>query len=299
MASSLRFEIIKDLDKARDMWNMFTPRETIYDEWDFRYCFYKYFNYELFFYVGYVNDEPIGLLPLQWNPEKKYLEFFGGDYMEDNRVYMKKENEGYIPEFYGQIDRRAELNYIRGDDTFTAALPLKDYKYILPLTSLTDSNNYIQQYFRGETKKKMIKRIRKVAEENKIEVIHNNFEDIELLFCYNEEHFKEESSFHWPYRKEVFRDLLRPPFDPHLTTYIIEGGKKAISLALISNGVYESFNTGISKDAPKNLASYIHCHKIDQALALKAILFDAFTADYGWKEHWRFHKIPEYVFEKN
>ncbi|MDO8424775.1 MAG: hypothetical protein Q7S70_02430, partial [bacterium] len=74
---SLNFKIIKDLSRAKEIWDQLSPKETIWDEWDFRYCFYKYYNFELFFYTGYLKGELVGVLPLQYNPEKKALEFFG------------------------------------------------------------------------------------------------------------------------------------------------------------------------------------------------------------------------------
>ena len=296
MASSLRFEIIKDLDKAREMWNMFTPRETIYDEWDFRYCFYKYFNYELFFYVGYVNDEPIGLLPLQWNPEKKHLEFFGGDYMEDNRVYMKKEHKAYIPEFYGQIDRRAELNYIRGEDGFTKQLTFKDNKFVLPLTGLASTKEYLSSYFQSETQRRMQQKVRHI-EKVGVELSNNQPEDLEKLFEFNIDYFGAESAFVWrPHHKEIFRDLLKLPFRLYLMGFTVNGVKQGVSFALLSNKSYAYISIGLKMEREKDLNTYIHLKNIETALKTGAHTLDAFTGDFGWKDKWHFHKIPQYNF---
>jgi hypothetical protein len=61
----LRFECVQDIDKAKELWELFSPKQTIYDDWDFRFTFYKYYQPKIFFYVGYLNDDPIGVFPLQ------------------------------------------------------------------------------------------------------------------------------------------------------------------------------------------------------------------------------------------
>jgi len=298
---NLTFQLITDFNEAKEWWNKFAYGETIYSNWDFRNCFYTSWDRrkpsaEIRFYVGYFKDEPVGLMPLQYNQEEKYLEFFGGSYMEDNQIYIKPGYEKYLPEFYDQIKEKAKLEYIIGHDEFTKKLKFKDWKYVLPLTGMKSHLDYVEKYFHGETKKKLKKRLKKVPEENKIEVVFNNFADIELLFQYNIEKFKNDSSFVWPGRKEAFRELLKPPFHPYLMTFLVNGQKQAVSLGILHNGVYESFNTGVSADAVYNLSSYIHVKKIDHAIELGAKLFDAFTGDYGWKENWNFDKIPQYSF---
>lgn len=55
----IAIELVKNPPEAQVIWNKLTPNITIYDTWEFRYCFYKYENSELFFYTAYENGEPI------------------------------------------------------------------------------------------------------------------------------------------------------------------------------------------------------------------------------------------------
>lgn len=296
MSNEIRFEIIKDLEQAHKLWDIFTPRKTIYDEWDFRYCFYKYFNYELFFYVGFVLDEPVGLLPLQWNPEG-YLEFFGGSYMEDNRVYVKQRCEERIPEFYRQIDRKAKLEYIRGEDAFTKQLKFKDNKFILPLSSFTSTDEYLMTYFQPDTHKRMQKKVRHI-EKIGVEISYNQPEDLEQLFQFSIEYFGEESAFVWrPYHQEIFRDFLKLSFKPFLLGFTVGGVRQGVSLALLSHQNYAYVSMGMKVEREKDLNTYIHLKNIETALAAKAELLDAFTGDFGWKERWHFQKVPQFALE--
>lgn len=294
--NTIHFELVKDVSRAYQLWKNFSSEDTLFESWDFRYCFYKYFKYELFFYVGYVADELIGLLPLQFNSDKNYLEFFGGSFMDDNQLFIKQGYEQYISAFYTYLDPPHHLTYITGEDEFTRGLPIEDYKYILPLNSFKTSDEYIETYFQGETKKKLRKRIQKIAE-LPITVSYDHYEDMETLFMLNEEKFGVESSFHKPYRKQIFLDLLRPPFRPQLLTFFIGDQKVAVNFALIFKEYYTSLNSGIRSEVPKDFVSYMRVKKIDEALKLSLGTYDFLSGDCGWKEHWHLHKVPQYVFK--
>jgi len=292
----IQFKLVKNLDEARYFWEILTPRLTIYDEWEFRYCFYKYFNYELFFYVGYMKDEPIGLLPLQFNTDKGYLEFFGGIAMNNNRVFIKQQYEKYNKNFYKQVNQSAKLEYIDGADKFTKKLSMVDYQYTLSLKDLKNSNDYIEIYYNKESKKKFLKRIQEV-ERIPHEIIFNQFSDIELLFKWNVEKFKQESSFLKPHRQEIYRDLLQTSFKPTLLTYVFDSVKQAVSFALIYKDHFVSFNTGIEFNSVKNIESWTRVQRIDYAIKEGCKFYDALSGNCGWKENWHFTKIPQYKWE--
>lgn len=101
----MKFDIVIDIDKAKNIWDLLSPKQKIDDEWDFRYVFYKDLNIPIHFIVGYVNNTPVGLLPLQQNtlkglmppyyPKdgKEFLEFFGGDDTDDNDIFINSTYE--------------------------------------------------------------------------------------------------------------------------------------------------------------------------------------------------------------
>lgn len=295
--TKITFRVITDIIEAQKIWELLSPKKSLYDDWNFRYTFYKYYKPEILFQVGYVDEKPIGLLPLQHEAGITTLDFFGGDYMEDNRVFILPGYEEYLPEFYHSLTEKVRLDFITGEDEFTKQLPFSDYKYILPLHDFTSSDEYIQKYFQGETKKKLIKRLKKVAE-HQIEILSNQWDDIELLFEFNIQKFQDHSMFLRPFRKEIFRDFISATsFQTRLITFVVDGVKQAVSMSIMYNGIYASMNTGVHPEAVKDLSSYIHVKKIDDALQLNMKVFDAFVRNYGWKENWKFVKIPQYKFE--
>ena len=87
---SFQIKKITVLEEAQYYWSLLTPNQTIFDTWEFRYCAYTFSSDKLAFYLGIVDNEPVGLLPLQYTVEAGYLEFFGGSFMEDNKLFLKK-----------------------------------------------------------------------------------------------------------------------------------------------------------------------------------------------------------------
>lgn len=291
-----RIQIVKDLETAGQLWALFTPDKTIYDNWEFRNCFYKYCHYELFFYTAYIDERPTALLPLQFNTEKNYLEFFGGDYMEDNRCFAQPGHEELISKLYQAVDKPAHLQFITGQDSFTTNLPVKDFKYTLSADKLKDYWGYLQNTGHAETRKTLQKQIRRIEREG-IEIVRNQFADLELLFKLNIDVFGERSSFNRPGRKEVFRDLLKLPWPIFLLSFKVAGITQGVSLAILYKDVLECFNTGANRQAVPDLNKFICYTSIKTAAENDTKLLDFFTGNYGYKELWFFDKTPEYIFD--
>lgn len=296
----VQFRCVTDIVEAEKIWRTFSPGETIYDTWEFRSLFQKYHQKELRFFVGFVNDEMIGCLPLQYNQEKSWLEFFGGDYMEDNRLFLKDGFEEYRPDFYEHmktVGEKVKLEYIRGTDDFTKTLEVADHKWVLPLAGMTSYKDFLDQKFEGKTKSTFYRKLRKFETET-IDVIKNDFQDLELLFEYNKMMFADHSSFNdRPFHQEIFRDLVTmPEFAPEILTFVINGEKEAVSFSLRYNGWHEFFLFGLRPDKIKDLSTLINIRNIQNAIETESSHFDAFVGAYGWKDRWHFDAIPQYKF---
>jgi hypothetical protein len=294
--TKITFTIITTLVEAQKWWEFFSSNESLFDTWELRYCFYKYFNYPLSFLLGTVDGQSVGLLPMQFNTDVSRLEFFGGSWFEDNRIFIRPGFENCIPEFFKQVTQPAKLEFITGTDTFITSLPIIDYKYLLPLGEFHKSKDYIEKYYHGETKKKFNKRIKKVKELD-ITIEQNNEADLEMLIQYNLANFEDKSTFLYPHRQEIYRDLIKLPFQHLLTTFVCQGEKIAISLAFLYKNTYYSFKATTKPDSEKNLIDYVRMVKIAEALKHKMTAYDALASDCGWKENWYFTRKPQYIFE--
>ncbi len=293
----LEIKRIDNLEEAKNAWSKLSPNETIRDNWDFRYCFYKYFNYPLYFYAGFDGDEIVGLLPLQYNEEKKYLEFFGGNFMDNNRVFIKSDYEECIPQFYSAISQNAILKNIAGYDPFTKSLEIDKYKYTADLSDIKNMNDYFIKNFNSRSRKKLLKSIREI-EVLKSEIIEDNFNDFDLLIELNKKAFGEKSLFYKPYKIESYKDLLKLNFDIHMLTFIINNQKEAIFFYIIYKDTFVGINSGTNRNSAFNLGTYLNYIKFCKAIQLKAKFYDAGLNDLGWKEKWHLEKIPQRIFTK-
>src|SRR3989338_6264968 len=294
--TSFRIECINDLAAAKTWWERFSPRKTLYDIWEFRYCFYKPFQYELFFYVGYVGNEPIGLLALQYNSRHELFEPFGGSFMSNIQVFCDEKHSKYVPNFYAAIPSPAVLTDIVGCDPFTMSLPFSNYRYILDLTAIKSGEEYLEKCVNSKFRSNVKRRV-KLMEETGIQVTRNNFTDIDKLIELNVKTFPD-SSFNKPHRPEIFRDLLRQNFNTELLSFSIDGKVVAVCLAFVFNGIYLNINMGADKSVSPHLWTYVTFYKLRHAIELGCRQFDYGMEDCSWKEHWGHGKLPEYKFYK-
>jgi len=294
----INYQIITDPDQARQLWEQFSSNELLFDTWEFRNCFYKLDNFPLYFIVGYDQGAPVGLLGLQRNTEHNYLEFFGGSWMEDNKVLVKAGYEAAVPDFYAQIKEPAHLIAINSPDVFSQGLPLDDYKFQLDLTNYKTYWDFIEDKFNKKGQDTFRRKIKKI-ETNQIEVIENNNPDIEKLIEFNIKTFGDDSSFNNEKRKIVYRDFLNLSFEKYLMTIKVNGVIQSVSLNLKHNGIMYYLNAGSNNEEIPNLGSYTLLIDIQKSIDTGCRIFDALMISYNWKERWHFNMVPYHKFNFN
>ncbi|MCX6797864.1 MAG: GNAT family N-acetyltransferase [Candidatus Falkowbacteria bacterium] len=296
----LEFKVITDLETAQQLWNELSPKESLFDLWDFRYCFYKYEPYPLYFIAAYDKQaiettELVGLMPLERHPQYGY-EFLAEDACEESRPFVKPGRDDLIPLLYREVPVPAKFFDISGNDAFTSQLPLEDYKYVLPLGELKDTEDYFQKSF--SSKGARIKRYLKKIDHLGVEIIEDNPANIEALFLLNENNFGVESYLNEAGRRG-WRDLLMPPnnFLTHLISLRINGLIVAASFAIFYNDIYYGLISGSDRSF-SGLGQYLNKLMLDKAFSLRAKLFDAGLGDCNWKEAWHLARRPQYKFIK-
>lgn len=304
-SKNLKFSVIKDIETAKDIWEYFSPHDEIDDEWDFRYAFYKYLQFPLHFIVGYDGIKPIGLLPLQVNTgkgptpqnyvfNKNFVEFFGGDDMDSNKVFLKSGYEGYLTSFLQQIHDPAVLAPLASQYKLNSLIS-EEYttKYIVDLQKCTNFRDFLQQQFDGKSRSKLVNQLNKLQKNYKVEVKDAAIEDLELLFDYNKKRFGEFSSFQWEYRKQVFRDLSEQ-YDHDIFKIIIGGEIKAVSFSLLYKNTYLSMNIGYDYSI-RDLGKFAVSTQFERAITLGCKVYDGGKGDSGWKEQFHLERIPQYI----
>lgn len=289
----IRIKVVTDLQEAKNIWRALSPLKTIYDEWDFRYSFYKYNSHPLEFITAYDGAEPVCLLPLEVHP-KYGSEYIADDACDDNRVFFKPGYESVIPRLYEAARAPSRILDLAGEDEYTRSLSLGDYKYILPLKDCPDFENFLSTKFSAKSRWHVKKRIKNI-ENLGVEVIadSHNMSDI---FRWNMERFGDDSYLHVDEQKP-WLDLLDQPFDQYLILLKINGETAAGSFSIYYKGRYFYLITGVNRNI-NGLGKYLVKINIERAIALGAEFFDAGVGDCNWKENWHFDRVPQFQFIK-
>lgn len=289
-----KLRVIDDIATAREIWTEMSGKRNIYEDWDFRYIFYKYFNYPLCFYAGEVDGKNIGFLPLQRNTDKGYLEFFGGNFSEDSHVFIKPGFERHIPQFYEAIGEKARLEDIVTDNEF---LPMEfmENKYIIDIRGINTIDEYLKETFSSKTRAKFRKKSRAIESLNPV-IRENAYEDLDVMIDLNLKSFGKNSSFNKPFRREIFHDLLSGNFDVVMLTAEIAGKKESVSFGIKYKNTFVSINSGTNKKEFPDLGTYMILRRIEKAISLGCETFDAGLESLGWKEKWHLQRIPEYKY---
>lgn len=248
-----------------------------------------------FCYIGVLADKIVGLLPLQYNSDKNILEFFGGSYMDINRIFIKQNHYEFISNFYNSLNLPAKLISINQEDPYTKSLPQDNFNYFFKLSGINSFEEFFIKLFSSQTRYKFFRKIRKV-EQNRITIIKNQYEDLDLLIALNKKQFGEESSFYFPNRKKIFYDLLLLPFQFIMLTFLLNDKKEAVTLSLLYKGIYYYLTSGVNSEI-SDLGKYTIVKNIAEAISSHADIFDVGSDDCGWKERWHTEKtIPQYVY---
>jgi len=298
----LEFKVITDLETARQLWNELSPGESIFDLWDFRYCFYKHDPYPLYFIAAYESQSNsdanlVGLMPLDRHPKFGY-EFLAEDPCEESRPFVRPGREDLIPQLYELVPAPAKFFDITGDDPFTIKLPLEDYKYILPLKSINNFSDFLETRLSAKRRRSFVKEIEALKAQGVTAKISPQSElDLELLFDFNLTNFSEESYLR-EHERAPWRDLIKLPLDWRLVVLEIAGRKQAVSLSALYNGEWHYLITGVNFKEFPGLGKYLTMVNLEMALASGAKIFDAGLGDCGWKKLWHFDEKPQYEFIK-
>jgi len=107
---NIQVQVITNINTCKNLFNEFSPQDSIFSTWDFRYAWYLGYKYHPCFFVIYLEKKPIGLLPLWYEHDKNQFRWFGSWWMEDNSFWVF--NKKYIPLLLSACPPRTYLNAI-------------------------------------------------------------------------------------------------------------------------------------------------------------------------------------------
>ncbi|PIQ76184.1 hypothetical protein COU78_01345 [Candidatus Peregrinibacteria bacterium CG10_big_fil_rev_8_21_14_0_10_49_24] len=295
--SAISSVVVEDLEQAKDVWNALSPHESLYDEWEFRRLFYNPAKSALRFIVAKdSSNKPIALLPLQQSTIQGSLtlEFFGGQFMECNRLFTHPmHSELSLEDFLSVLPGNYWLDYIIPMDEFTKNLPLDDYAYSLPIAGYTNVADFFAKKIDSDSIRQAIRKL----------LLHpftfreGTFEDLSPMVLLLEKQFGTESLFAEPAYLAALRTLLEGDIPCDFRVLCSGGVPVSFAFSVLYAGCYYFLATATDRSAYKDIGKLIIYHVIDRAISKGCSHVEAAAGDCGWKERWEFERIPLHEYK--
>ena len=287
--------IINDQTECYSIWNSIVDIKTLYDEWDFRLAFYNSAN-PLHFITIFEDGIAVALLPLQNNTIKGYYEFWGGNFMENNRIFTKPGFEHLRSTLIESLPSRTILRCITPEDSIIQNLPIDDYTYNLNISGFSTIDDYFNSCFKSKTKQGFKRKLKKFASiPHSIE--YNRIEDISRMIELNIRHFGPESSLGEINIAQAFPNLLSSKFKITILSVILNGIAESITYSIEYKDMFYYLISGTNRDCVTDLGNYAVLKTLEYALNNNFKTFDAGRNDCNWKERWKLEKHPLHIFK--
>lgn len=306
LLKSLQIEIVSDINRCFSLWQQFSQPQNLFDTWEFRYAFWKAYQYKLHFILLKTQKENVALLPLWYEPDEKRYTWFGSVWQEENNFFVK--NPVLVPLILNICPSPLFLNAISIEsyNKINNFMDLKpdDPKYVLDLKKYTDVDSFL-----GNLKKKRrynLRRDKRIIESQNPRILIDNFVDYTTLIELCIKRFAEkgeDTDWDDPRRIAAFKQVIElgkmgKSYAVRMITVIIKNRVAAVDLIATYNGCYYPLKCGYDVRRFPGIGNFMNLYEIDDALKLAMNKMDFLEVDYGWKNKW-FDKVPLFKFEKD
>jgi hypothetical protein len=288
-------KIINNLAECKQLWDKLVDIETLFDNWDFRLAFHNP-EYQLNFVVAYHNELPIGLLPLQYNKDKNYLEFFGGSFMNNNRIYTQYDIEAVNNCLIGSLKTKAKLDSLLAKSSYIETLEFMDNTYNLDISGINSLEEFLDKHFSAR-KRKTFRKILRDFDEIPHTIEFDRWDDLEILMRLNIERFEAESTFSKSTRRDAFRKLVDANLKVVIMSILIEGVPENVNIFVEFNDIFYALTSGTNVNLDHDLRKYSLLKKFEYAILHNFKTIEVGSNDCNWKESWHLTPHPLYMYK--
>ena len=301
----LKVKVHSRLEDCFELWEKFSPQNSVFDLWDFRLAWYQGYQYEPFFYTLYEGSVPLAVLPLWFDEEKKKYEWFGSYYMEDNTFFVK--DEKFIDLLYKICPKPVNINAIDlsslgGNHKFFGKLKPDDPKNI---KNLKKFNNFDQLLHSLSKKNRHNLRsdYQKIIDlDPKITISDDKalFEKlVEMNIArFNDQPDEDKSDFLEPKRKQAFASIVKNTgkYKVKFIQVTVQDHLAAIDLIITYKDIYYSARGGNDVSRFKGIGNFMVYIEFEDAIKNNFSTVDCLQVDYNWK-HRFFDQKPLFQWE--
>lgn len=305
--SKTQIKIATRPEDCYNLWQEFSPQQTLFDTWEFRQAFWEAFRYPLCFVVLASQQKNLGLIPLWYDTDQKSYAWFGSSWQEENRFLVKK--PGVARQLFEACPKPINLNAICANDPATLEILKKtklesdEPKYVLDLNLITSLDDFLSRF--NKKRRYNLRRDKKLIENQKPKIIFDRFDDLKYLISLSNDrfHLRGETT-NWdevPQHEEAFWQIIKlgqtgRSYQARMISVEIEGKIAGVDLITIYNGCYSPIKCGYDVKGFPGIGNFFNLLEIEDAINCSMEKMDFLENNYGWKEKW-FEKIPLFKYE--
>lgn len=307
----LTLKVHTDMEKCFSLWDRFSPKETLFDEWDVRYSFYQGFKHKPHFYTIYEGRKALGVLPLWFNKGENSFEFFGGWWPEGNSFFVTDEH--LVDFFMATLPTPVNLWSLRKDQPFDRMKVFgkvqvdPDLNYFKNIEGLNSIDSLLKEYKKKDRHHLNTDYQRMRNYGVRLEVIDSNkqaqLQMLEKMFEMTKKRFAntaDKSSFEQEEYRITFRQLVKNAgaYDVKFFVAKIQKHIAAIDMIVTHNDTYYQFQGVNDIKRFNGIGSYMVYVELKDAIDNGYKTVDCLQEDHSWK-HRYFDKVDRFFFVKD
>ena len=288
-----------DIAECRKLWDIFSPREHAWDDWDLIFAFHDEDKHRPNFLVHADSDgAPDGLVPLVHDTRQERFMLMGGSYPDGRVLWLRYED---FPEFFEQFPEPTVLfdlkqSWVSGllqlYPQFEANFSEQDLRFnVVPSEIEFDFYKHIDA-FPSEKKQKFLYDLRKIR--SREPTLHwSNENQADLFIELVNRNFGAESDYaNEDDANEVRRVINELERSGRLKTLTIEvdGARQAVSMSLLHGNNMIALYAASNNDY-NNLGKLLNVECIQEACRLRVDEI-SFMTGMKWKADWRMKSEP-------
>ena len=288
-----------NLLECKKLWEMFSPRQDAWDDWDLMYAFHDQDKHRFNFLVHQSGDsQPGGLVPLVYDTTQDRYMLMAGSYPDGRILWLRYED---FPEFFEHFPERTALFELRQSwvsellqlyPQFEANFSEEDLRYYLvPSEFGFDFHQHIDT-FSSDKKQKFLYDLRNIRKREPALKWSNDNEADFFIELVNRNFGKESDYASEDNANEVRRVIEELKRSGRLKTLTIEidGARQAVSLSLLHGNKMIALYASSNNDY-NNLGKLLNVETIQEACRLRVDEI-SFMTGMQWKANWKMKGEP-------
>jgi hypothetical protein len=288
-----------DLRACRELWEMFSPQQDAWDDWDLMYAFHDQDKHHLNFLVHEDGDgRPDGMVPLVFDTTQDRYTLMAGSYPDGRILWLRHEDFAEFFEAFPEPTVLFDLKeswvgkLLQLHPQFEANFTEQELRYyMVPSEFGYDFHNHLET-FPADKKQKFLYDLRNIRKREP--TLHwSDDDEADLFIRLVNRNFGDASDYA---NDDNANELRRVIDELHRSgrlktlTIEVEGAKQAVSLSLLHGNKMVALYASSNNDY-NNLGKLLNVETIQEACRLRVDEI-SFMTGMKWKADWRMKSEP-------